>query len=160
MTTDTVVNLVLVVVFILIGGVFAAAEIALVSLRESRLRELSRRSSRGRRTAALARDPNRFLAAVQIGVTVAGFFSAAYGASTLAPDLAPTLQTWGLADSAAHAVALIATTLVIAYLSLVLGELVPKRIALQRATGVSLAAGPALDRFATVMRPAIWLASR
>ena len=91
MTTDTLVDLGLVLVFVLVGGVFAATEIALISLRESRIRELDRRGGRGRRTATLARDPNRFLSAVQIGVTVAGFFSAAYGASTLAPDLAPTL---------------------------------------------------------------------
>ncbi|WP_241386716.1 hemolysin family protein [Rhodococcus sp. CH91] len=159
MTTDTLVNLILVLVFVLIGGVFAATEIALVSLRESQLRELERRSNRGRRTAALARDPNRFLSAVQIGVTLAGFFSAAYGASTLAPDLAPTLQNWGLSDSTAHAIALVGTTLVISYLSLVLGELVPKRIALQRATTMSLAVGPLLDRFSVVMRPVIWLLS-
>ncbi|MGU3586725.1 hemolysin family protein [Rhodococcus sp. C26F] len=159
MTTDTLVNLGLVLVFVLVGGVFAATEIALVSLRESQIRELDRRGGRGRRTATLARDPNRFLSAVQIGVTVAGFFSAAYGASTLAPDLAPTLQQWGLEHSVANAAALIGTTLVIAYLSLVLGELVPKRIALQRATGTALAAAPALDRFATLMRPVIWLLS-
>ncbi|MEE2060183.1 hemolysin family protein [Rhodococcus artemisiae] len=159
MTADTVLNLALVLVFVLVGGVFAATEIALVTLRESQLRELERRSSRGRRTAELARNPNRFLSAVQIGVTVAGFFSAAYGASTLAPDFAPTLQGWGLSDRAANAAALIGTTLVIAYLSLVLGELVPKRIALQRATGTAVTTAPALDRFATVMRPVIWLLS-
>ncbi|MCD2114846.1 MULTISPECIES: hemolysin family protein [Rhodococcus] len=159
MTADTVVNLALVLVFVLVGGLFAATEIALVSLRESQIRELDRRGGRGHRTAALARDPNRFLSAVQIGVTVAGFFSAAYGASTLAPDLAPTLRRWGASDSVANATALIGTTLVIAYLSLVLGELVPKRIALQRATATALATAPTLDRFATLMRPVIWLLS-
>ncbi|MBF6357728.1 HlyC/CorC family transporter [Nocardia higoensis] len=159
MTADTVVNVLFVVVFILIGGVFAAAEIALVTLRESQLRSLERRGRRGARTAALARNPNRFLSAVQIGVTVAGFFSAAYGASTIAPDFSPVLREWGLSEEAANAVALIATTLVIAYLSLILGELVPKRLALQRTTGVSLATASPLDRFATVMSPVIWLLS-
>ena len=115
--------------------------------------------SRGARTAALARNPNRFLSAVQIGVTVAGFLSAAYGASTIAPALVPTLESWGLPTGATTATALIGTTLVIAYLSLILGELVPKRIALQRATGVSLLTAPTLDRFAIVMRPVIWLQS-
>ncbi|WP_280236435.1 hemolysin family protein [Nocardia cyriacigeorgica] len=159
MTVDTVLNVVLVLVFILVGGVFAGAEIALVSLRESQLHSLAGRGGRGARTAALARDPNRFLSAVQIGVTVAGFFSAAYGASTIAPDFSPALQRWGLSEEPANAVALIATTLVISYLSLILGELVPKRIALQRATGVSLATASPLDRFATVMSPVIWLLS-
>ncbi|ANS32033.1 CBS domain pair family protein (plasmid) [Rhodococcus opacus] len=156
---DTVLNAGLVLLFVLVGGVFAATEIALVSLREGQIRHLQRRGSRGARTAALARNPNRFLSAVQIGVTVAGFLSAAYGASTIAPALVPSFQGWGLPPAAASATALIGTTLVIAYLSLILGELVPKRIALQRATGVSLLTAPTLDRFATVMRPVIWLLS-
>jgi putative hemolysin len=120
---------------------------------------MERRGARGARVADVARDPNRFLAAVQIGVTVAGFFSAAYGGSTLAPDLAPHLEGMGLAESAAETTALVVLTLFIAYLSLVLGELVPKRLALQKAAGVSLLAAPLLDRFATLMRPVIWLLS-
>ncbi|MBV6760571.1 hemolysin family protein [Rhodococcus opacus] len=157
--TDIVVNVALVLLFVLVGGGFAATEIALVSLREGQLRNLERRGGRGARTAALARNPNRFLSAVQIGVTVAGFLSAAYGASTIAPGLVPALQGWGLPGGAAAATALVGTTLVIAYLSLILGELVPKRIALQRSTGVSLLTAPALDRFAAAMRPVIWLLS-
>ncbi|MFA6575773.1 MAG: hemolysin family protein, partial [Nocardioides sp.] len=159
MDTQTLVNLGLVLLFVLIGGVFAGTELALVSLRESQLTGLERKSTRGARVAAVARDPNRFLAAVQIGVTVAGFLSAAYGGSTLAPDLAPYLERLGLAEQAADTTALVLLTLVIAYLSLVLGELVPKRLALQRSAEMSLAVAPVLDRFATMMRPMIWLLS-
>ena len=101
MDGDTLLNLTLVLVFVLVGGVFAATEIALVSLRDSQLVQLERGSARGAHVAAVARDPNRFLAAVQIGVTVAGFFSAAYGGSTLAPDLAPYLEHLGLPEDAA-----------------------------------------------------------
>jgi putative hemolysin len=144
---------------VLIGGVFAATEIALVSLRDSQLVRLERRGSRGARVAAVARNPNRFLAAVQIGVTVAGFFSAAYGGSTLAPDLASYLERVGLPHDMAEPTALVLMTLFIAYLSLVLGELVPKRLALQKSAGISLAVAPALDRFANLMRPVIWLLS-
>jgi putative hemolysin len=157
--TQTFVNLGLVIVFVLIGGVFAATEIALVSLRESQVSQIEQRGSRGARVAAVARDPNRFLAAVQIGVTVAGFFSAAYGGSTLAPDLAPYLVDLGLSDNGADTLALVVMTLAIAYLSLVLGELVPKRLALQRSAGLSVVTAPILDRFATLMRPVIWLLS-
>lgn len=160
MDSGTWANIGLVLLFILVGGVFAGTEIALVSLRESQVSRLERQSARGARVAAVARDPNRFLAAVQIGVTVAGFFSAAYGASTLAPDLAPALEDLGLSATLADTVALVGLTLVIAYLSLVLGELVPKRIALQRSAGVALVVAPPLDRFATLMRPVIWLLSR
>ncbi|GAA1506899.1 hemolysin family protein [Nocardioides humi] len=156
---QTFVNLGLVVAFVLVGGVFAATELALVSLRETQVNQLALRGGRGQRVAAIARDPNRFLSAVQIGVTVAGFLSAAYGGSTLAPDVAPYLVDLGLGPDAADTVALVVMTLLIAYLSLVLGELVPKRLALQRAAGVAMLTGPVLDRFATLMRPVIWLLS-
>ncbi|WP_220794687.1 hemolysin family protein [Nocardioides pelophilus] len=157
--TQTFVNLGLVVAFVVVGGVFAGTELALVSLRDSQLSQLEQRGGRGAHVAAIARDPNRFLSAVQIGVTVAGFFSAAYGGSTLAPDIAPYFVDLGLDDDAATTVALILMTLVIAYLSLVLGELVPKRLAMQRSTQVSMATAPVLDRFATLMRPMIWVLS-
>lgn len=159
MGADTWIAFGLVILFVLVGGVFAAAEIALVSLRESQLQQLERRGSRGLRVAELGRDPNRFLAAVQIGVTVAGFFSAAYGASSIAPDVAPLFTGLGLGQGTAETVALVLMTLVIAYLSLVFGELVPKRLALQRAEGFSMLVAPTLDRFATLMRPVIWVLS-
>ncbi|NED95053.1 HlyC/CorC family transporter [Phytoactinopolyspora alkaliphila] len=149
----------LVLLFVLIGGVFAATELALVALRESQLEHIAQQGKRGARAAALARNPNRFLSAVQIGVTLAGFFSAAYGASALAPEIAPTLESAGLSGGLASTVAFIGVTVLIAYLSLVLGELVPKRIALQRAEGVARVVAAPLDRFATLMRPVIWLLS-
>lgn len=159
MDAGTWINIALVLVFILVGGVFAATEIALVSLREGQLDRMEKRSRRGERVAGIARDPNRFLAAVQIGVTVAGFFSAAYGASTIAPDIAPALASMGMHQQIAQTVALVAMTLLIAFCSLVLGELVPKRLALQRSSGIALIVGPPLDTFATLMRPVIWLLS-
>ncbi len=159
MDTQTFVSLGLVVLFVMFGGVFAATEIALVSLRDSQITQLSQQGPRGARVAEVARNPNRFLAAVQIGVTVAGFFSAAYGGSTLAPDVAPYLENLGLPEDAASTTALVLMTLLIAYLSLVLGELVPKRLALQKAAPFATLVAPPLDRFATLMRPAIWLLS-
>ena len=159
MDSQTLLNLGLVVVFVVVGGVFAATEIALVSLRDSQLTQMERTSARGAHVARVARDPNRFLAAVQIGVTVAGFFSAAYGGSTLAPDLAPSLVSLGLPEGAAETTALVVMTLLIAYLSLVLGELVPKRLALQKSAGLAQLVTPTLDGFATLMRPVIWLLS-
>jgi len=160
MDQDTLVSAGLVLVFILVGGVFAGTEMALVSLRESQVDRRAKEGGRKARTAQLARDPNRFLSAVQIGVTVAGFFSAAFGASTLAPDVAPLFESAGLSRSASETTALIVLTLVIAYLSLVLGELVPKRIALQRTEQFATLVAPPLDRFARLMRPAVWMLSR
>lgn len=150
----------LVLLFITIGGTFAAAEIALISLRESQVQALSTRGRRGRRVAHLAKDPNRYLAAVQIGVTLAGFLSAAFGAATLADDLSPKLEDAGLSRGAAEGVALVGVTLFIAYVSLVVGELAPKRLGLQRAEGVALATAPILDRIAIASRPVIWVLSK
>src|SRR3712207_9454097 len=82
--SDVWLDIVLVVVFVLVGGFFAGAEIALVSLREAQVRVLSERGGRGRALGRLLAAPNRFLAAVQVGVTLAGLLSAAFGASTLA----------------------------------------------------------------------------
>lgn len=152
-------NIALVFAFVLIGGVFAATEMALVTLRESQINAIGQRGRRGAKVAALARNPNTFLSAVQIGVTVAGFASAAYGATSIAPSLAPVFESWGLASALSLTIATVVLTLVIAYLSLVLGELVPKRLALQRNAQFAYAVAPALNGFATVMRPVIWLLS-
>jgi putative hemolysin len=159
MNGDLLLNIVLVLVFVLVGGVFAATEMALVTLRESQVNAIAARGKRGEKVAGLARDPNMFLAAVQIGVTVAGFASAAYGASSIAPSVAPLLVGIGLEAQLAATVATIALTLIIAYLSLVLGELAPKRLAIQRNAAFAYAVAPVLAVFAVLMRPVIWLLS-
>jgi magnesium and cobalt exporter, CNNM family len=152
-------DVLVVLAFILIGGFFASAEMALVSLREGQVRSLAKRGRRGQRAAKLAHDPNRFLSAVQIGVTVATLLSGAYGAATLAGHMANWLRNY-LSSRLASAVAFLAVTLVIAVFSLILGELAPKRIALQRQERVALLAAPLLDRIAAVARPLVWLLSR
>jgi putative hemolysin len=156
---DLVWNIVFVFVFVLIGGVFAATEMALVTLRESQVNAIAARGRRGAKVASLARNPNTFLSAVQIGVTVAGFASAAYGATSIAPSVAPLFEGWGVPPALSLTLATVVLTLVIAYLSLVLGELVPKRLAIQRNAQFAYAVAPVLDGFATLMRPVIWLLS-
>jgi putative hemolysin len=155
---DVVTSLALVVLFVLIGGFFAASELALVTLRDSQAERLPGR--RGDRVRKLRGDPNRFLASVQVGVTVAGFFASAYGGSTLSGPLADLLTQWGVPAGVAGTVAFIAVTAFISYLSLVLGELGPKRLALQRPEAVSRAVAPVLDRIASLSRPVVWLLSR
>ncbi|TRW43788.1 hemolysin family protein [Georgenia yuyongxinii] len=155
--SELALNVVLVLLFVLLGGVFAASEMALVSLRESQVRQLAERGGAGTKVAKLTSDSNRFLSAVQVGVTLAGFFSASFGAAQIAPMLSPVLQGWGLSSGVAYGAAFVATTVVISYLSLVFGELVPKRLAMQSAERFSLAAATPLDWIATVMRPVIWL---
>lgn len=157
--TDLLWNIALVVIFVLIGGVFAATEMALVTLRESQLTAIAARGRRGERVAELARNPNTFLSAVQIGVTVAGFASSAYGATSISPSVVPILESWGMSAQLASTLSTVVLTLIIAFLSLVLGELVPKRLAIQRNAAFSYAVAPVLGGFATIMRPVIWLLS-
>ena len=128
----------------------------------ARARSLAERAgARGERLARLVGDPNRFLAAVQVGVTLAGFFSAAFGAATLAEPLGDQLvDAGGCRTGWPHTVAFIGVTILISYVALVFGELAPKRLALQRTEAVALAAAGPLDRIATLARPVIWLLSR
>ena len=145
---------------ILLGSLFVAAEIALISLRESQIRQISTKGKRGAKVAQLATNPNRFLAAAQVGVTVCGFLSAALGAEKLGVYVIPQLIDLGLTDGAANVTSLVGVTLVIAYFSLVFGELVPKRLALYRTEEISLWTAGAIDLIAKFFRPVIWLLSR
>jgi putative hemolysin len=158
---DILISCAVVLVLILIGALFVATEIALVSLRESQLKALGERGRRGRRVLQLSESPNRFLAAAQIGVTLAGFLSAAFGESRLSSKhVEPWLRAHGVAESWAGVLSLVLVTLVIAYVAIVVGELVPKRFGLQRAEGVALLLAPFVDRVARITRPAIWLFSK
>lgn len=146
----------LIAVFIVIGGVFAAAEMALVSLRDSQVKKLSGRGRRGQIVAELNASPNRFLSAVQIGVTLAGFLSAAYGGATLAETLSVALIGWGVSADFAPGLSLVLITLVISYFSIVIGELAAKRLAMQRAEAFSLALAPLVNAIAWLATPVIW----
>jgi putative hemolysin len=152
-------DILIVLVIILIGGFFAGAEMALVSLRDGQVRALAKRGRRGKRAARLAQDPNRFLSAVQIGVTLATLLSGAFGAATLAGDLRRAL-VHHMSSGLASALSVAVVTLAISFFTLVLGELSPKRIALQRSERVSLLAAPVLDWLAAVARPLVWLLSK
>ena len=158
--SKVVLDIVVVLVIILIGGFFAGSEMALVSLREGQVRALAKRGRRGQRAARLAQDPNRFFSAVQIGVTLATLFSGAYGAETLAGYLKSWLIRQNLSSAWAGTVAFIVVTICITFFSLVLGELAPKRIALQRSTALALLAAPLLDRIAVLARPVVWLLTK
>ena len=145
---------------IVLASFFVAAEIALISLRDSQVREIATRGKRGARVAALAAHPNRLLAAVQIGVTVSGFLSAALGADQLGDYVIPWLESLGISNAWSTTISLIGVTLVIAYFSLVFGELVPKRVALFRAEEIALATAGIINVVANIFRPLIWLLSR
>ncbi len=144
---------------ILFAALFVAAEIALISLRESQVRQMALKGRRGARVAALVANPNRFLAAVQVGVTVFGFLSAALGAERIGTYVVPWLRDRGFTQGWSNALSLVGLTLIIAYSSLVFGELVPKRLALFRTEAIALGAAPIIDVLAMIFRPVIWLLS-
>lgn len=147
----------LVLVLVLVNAAFAGSEMALVSLRESQLRRLERTSRGGRVLARLARDPNRFLATIQIGITLAGFLASAAAAVSLARPLVGPL---GFLGSAAEPVAIVLVTIVLTFVTLVLGELAPKRVAMQRTEGWALAVARPIDVLSSVTRPVVWLLAR
>jgi putative hemolysin len=152
-----VLDIIVVLVIVCIGGFFSASEMALVSLREGQVRALAKRGRRGQRTARLAGDPTRFFSAVQIGVTLATLVSGAYGAATLAGFLKSWLVRQHLSEDWAATLSFVVVTICITFVSLVLGELAPKRIGLQRAPRLALLAAPMLDRIASLARPVVWL---
>ena len=141
-------SVVLISTLILLNAFFAMAEIALVSLRKTRIKQLIEEGShRARTVQRLVEDPTRLLATVQIGVTLVGFFASAAGAVTLAQPLASVLERTGIPIVAGNAagLAVFLVTLVIGYFSLVVGEISPKSLALQYAEKVALwSAGPLL----------------
>ena len=119
----------LVLLLVGVNAAFAGSEVALISLREGQLLRLEEEGERGRLVARLARDPNQFLSTIQIGITLAGFLASAAAAVTLAEALVPLL---GFLGGAAEPAAIVSVTAVLAYVTLVVGELAPKRVALQR----------------------------
>ncbi|HEX6969564.1 MAG TPA: hemolysin family protein [Micromonosporaceae bacterium] len=150
-------QLALILVLVLLNAVLAGSEAALVSLRESQIRRLERTARSGPVLGRLARDPNRFLATIQIGITLAGFLASATAAVSLA---APLVEPLGFLGGAAEPVAITSVTVVLAFVTLVLGEIAPKRLAMQRAQRWALLAARPLALLATVSRPAVWLLSR
>ncbi|MEV6342257.1 hemolysin family protein [Actinoplanes sp. NPDC051851] len=151
---DTGGEILLVLILVLVNAAFSGSEMALVSLRDSQLQRLERQSRGGRVLARLARDPNRFLGTVQIGITLAGFLASATAAVSLAT---PLIGVLGFLGSAARPVAVTLVTMALAFVTLVLGELAPKRIAMQRPEGWALAVARPLDLLARISRPVVWL---
>jgi putative hemolysin len=147
-------QIVLVLVLVLVNALFSGSEMALVSLRDSQIQRLDRQSRRGRVLARLTHDPNRFLATIQIGITLAGFLASAAAAVSLAEPLVEPLSFLG---SAAQPVAIVIVTLLLTFVTLVIGELAPKRIAMQRAEGWALLVARPLDVLSMIARPAVWL---
>jgi putative hemolysin len=151
-------DLILILLLIVANGIFAGAEIAIVALRRSRVLELVEAGRRGARAVlALRSDPERFLATVQIGITVVSATAAAFGGSTVAAAMVPVLDHIGVPPQWAQRVALAIVVAVVSYLSIVIGELVPKSLALHRPEPYALLVARPLLALSWIARPLVRL---
>lgn len=158
---DVTVQIALIVGLILLNSFFAAAEIAIVSMRRSRIRHLAEeeRDPRAIRVARLVAQPSRFLATIQIGTTLTGFFASAVGAVSLVVVMAAWLSSVPVAavSSNAYSIAFVAVTIAISFVTLVVGELVPKNMAIMRAEPIALALSGPVILLAKVAAPVVWV---
>jgi magnesium and cobalt exporter, CNNM family len=154
--SDVVPQLVLIVILVIVNAAFAGTELALVSLREGQLQRLEAASSTGAVLGRLARQPNQFLATIQIGITLAGFLASAFAAVSLAEPLEEPLRFLG---RAAAPVSIVVVTLLLSYFTLVFGELAPKRVAMQQAERWGMVMARPLAFLSKITRPIVWLLS-
>ena len=142
------------------NGVFAMSEIAVVSARRARLQQRADAGDAGaRRALALSHAPDRFLATVQVGITLVGILTGAFGGATLAEELALIVRGWGVSPDVADAAALTFVVLCITYLSLIVGELVPKRIGLRYPESIAARVAGPMGLLSRVAAPAVWVLS-
>ncbi len=153
---DLGLQLLLVAALIGLNAAFSGSELALLSLGRGELARLQARGRAGRAVARLVRHPNRYLATIQLGVTLTGFLASAVSAVTLASLLAARLDALGAAAAPA---AVLLVTVALTLVTLVAGELVPKRLALQHPSGWSLLVARPLDLLARVATPVVWVIS-
>lgn len=141
-----------------LNGVLAMSELAVVSARPARLKVMAEQGSRGAETALrLASDPGRFLSTVQIGITLVGVLSGAFSGATLGARLSLWLQLQGLSVTASDALGVGTVVVLITYLSLIVGELVPKQVALRNAEGVAARVAIPMSVLSRVAAPLVWL---
>src|SRR5215210_2709201 len=151
----------IVTILIIINGLLSMSELAIVSSRPARLAGLVEKGVKGsRRALALASDPGKFLSTVQIGITLIGVLSGAFSGATLGLRLTAWLVDLGLAQGLADAIGVGAVVTIITYASLIVGELVPKQIALRDPEAVAVRVAPAMVLLAKVSYPLVWLLDR
>jgi putative hemolysin len=147
-------DILIILVLILLNGVFAMSELALVSAKRMRLERRAEEGSRGARTAiALADNPSHFLSTVQVGITLIGIFTGAFGEASLVSRLAPQIETVGFLAPYAYEIALFVVVLGITFASIILGELVPKRIAMRHPEAMATLIAPPLNMLSVIMSP-------
>jgi putative hemolysin len=151
-------ELLIVFLLILVNGVLAMSELAIVSSRPARLKVLADGGSRGAAIAMrLADDPGRFLSSVQIGITLVGVLSGAFSGATLGARMAGFLVEAGLSPALAQTLGIGGVVVAITYFALIFGELVPKQVALRAPEAVAMRIAPFLNAIAIAAAPVVWV---
>lgn len=151
-------ELLIVGALILLNGLFALSELAVVSARHPRLKALAASGRPGADSAlSLASDPGKFLSAVQIGITLIGIINGAYSGEAFGSQASQALANIGVPERFAQPLGFFSVIAIITYLSVIAGELVPKTLALRNAEGIACAVAPAMTLFSRIAAPAVWL---
>ena len=154
-------EIIIIILLILLNEVFSMSEIALISARKSKL---ASEAKRGSKTAAaalkLSNEPDRFLSTIQIGITLIGILTGLYSGDTLAKNLGDIFVTWGMSGSYAYGIAQVLIVIIVTYLSIVVGELVPKRIGLNLADGAARVVARPMQMLSVIAMPFVWLLSK
>lgn len=154
-------ELVIILALILLNGIFAMAEIALVSARKSNLQTSAKKGSRSARLALkLAEEPDRFLSTVQIGITLIGIVTGIYSGARIADEFAPVLVSLGIPENLSGEIAQIIIVVAVTYLTLVFGELLPKRIGMSAAENVAKIMARPMHLLSVAASPFVWLLSK
>ena len=153
-------ELLIIVGLILLNGLFSMSEAALISVRKPRLEQESRRGNKAAKTALeIADDPDRFLSTIQIGITLIGILTGLYSGATISATFADILADWGVSPRYARPVAQTSIVVIVTYLSIVVGELVPKRIALAASNSVAKIVARPMRLLSLAAMPFVWLLS-
>lgn len=154
-------EILVILLLILLNGLFAMTEVAVISARRSNLNTRARQGSkRAREALRLAEDPDRFLSTIQIGITLIGILTGIYSGATLAGRFGALLASAGLPLGTAVPIAQVVIVVAVTYLTIVFGELVPKRLGLSAAEQVAMLAARPMRLLATAARPFVWLLAR
>lgn len=151
----------IILLLILLNGILAMSEIALVSARRSRLETEARNGSKAARTAlSLSGEPDRFLSTIQIGITLIGILTGLYSGETFAADFAKVIARWEILAPYSYGIAQAVIVIAVTYLTLIFGELVPKRIGMAKAENVSKAVSRPMKALSIIAAPLVWLLSK
>lgn len=153
-------EIIIIILLVLLNGFFAMSEIALVSSKKARLEDYAKKGKKGAKVAlSLLNEPEKFLSSVQVGITLIGIIAGAYGGLALAEDLTPFFEKFELFKAIAYELSVAIVVALITYLSLVIGELVPKTIAFNNPEAISIVVAPIMKFLSVAVSPIIWFLS-